>query len=564
MPAPSHNTRVVRPGDEHDRFDPMPVEDPVGTQRSCDSDDSSRRNPPDQLGQPAVDATPTTFPDIAAPSPERVVGDPDSDNFTFATSANLYDDLLLVHFRDVVCNYMMPVIEPRQNPWLQIYLPLATTGMRTPCKTALGHGIRAVAAYHLAHTHLLFKTQYLEQAAHHRAKAQECVCQALSQNPKDLTVTDKCALLAASLTLISTDVYGNEHDNCDVHLDLAKRVFESTGDETFWKSTPDSRTLLQLLRCYDLVGATTGGYGLFSGSFSDTFGLVGEDRHFGSDRAQTDSTASDQGDIDGPYTLDLSFGVGRQTFSLLKETVRMDAICAEYGDSQHLPNDILDGIRSLWERMSLLDPDADVTTASYTLPLNTSDLTSAEAAAGGFQVSAQLHNAILPPVVREEIVGYHKTAFHYALILYFHRILHRFQRFAAQPGALRPDGLSVPVSISNINCQEYVEKVLECLESIDCLVRNTHVEPGNTLWPAFIAAAESMDVRLRQRALIWLARAARRGLGNVARSKEIVMETWRRVDRLADASGDGHATRGLGAVDWRVVMREKGSKIMLA
>jgi hypothetical protein len=78
--------------------------------------------------------------------------------------------------------------------------------------------------------------------------------------------------------------------------------------------------------------------------------------------------------------------------------------------------------------------------------------------------------------------------------------------------------------------------------------------------PAFIAACEAVEIPLRHRALIWFAKAGKRGIGNIAAAKELVMEVWRRVDRMVDDEGNDGA---LGPVDWRRVMEDMEWKIML-
>jgi hypothetical protein len=107
-----------------------------------------------------------------------------------------------------------------------------------------------------------------------------------------------------------------------------------------------------------------------------------------------------------------------------------------------------------------------------------------------------------------------------------------------------------------------VSKALEHLENIDALTVDVPV--ANTLWPGFIAAAEAVDTDLRHRVLVWFARAKRHGIGNILAAKTLVLEVWRRVDRLAGATAKqrDHKTE-LGPVDWRDVMREKGLYIML-
>ena len=167
----------------------------------------------------------------------------------------------------------------------------------------------------------------------------------------------------------------------------------------------------------------------------------------------------------------------------------------------------------------------------------------------------------LPPVVSEEVIGNHQKSFHYAVLLYFNRVFHG--AYCANPKQFRSSTAQAHAWAEE-DCQGYVGVVLDCLENIDCITRDTHIRPANTLWPAFIAAVEAVNVDLRHRALIWLSKASQRGLGNVSRAKEVVMETWRRVDRIWDSDAERPLVRqGLGPVDWREIMQQKGSYIML-
>lgn len=167
----------------------------------------------------------------------------------------------------------------------------------------------------------------------------------------------------------------------------------------------------------------------------------------------------------------------------------------------------------------------------------------------------------LPNYISQEIAENHVWAFHYSTALFYLR-------------ALCDGGSTVVPSIaaatdfrkSSANClsgQALVSKALEHLENVDALSRDIPI--ANTLWAAFIAAVEAVDMPLRHRALIWFARAARHGIGNIAQAKALVQEVWRQTDRQSWVSHDGDFTSNgqLGLVDWREVMREKGSYIML-
>lgn len=151
----------------------------------------------------------------------------------------------------------------------------------------------------------------------------------------------------------------------------------------------------------------------------------------------------------------------------------------------------------------------------------------------------------------------HILAFQYSAAIYFRRALcdgsaRITPSVAGRPGEEKPRPTG----------QFLVSKALDYLENIDALSRN--IAAANTLWPGFVAAVEAVDTDLRHRALIWLARAKRHGIGNIAQATSLLMEVWRRVDRQFVASRDQDGLQfELGSVDWREVMREKRMYIML-
>ncbi|VUC20402.1 unnamed protein product [Clonostachys rosea] len=111
---------------------------------------------------------------------------------------------------------------------------------------------------------------------------------------------------------------------------------------------------------------------------------------------------------------------------------------------------------------------------------------------------------------------------------------------------------------------QFVSRVLDYLENIECLTRGTAARPANTPWPAFIGGVEAVDMELRHRALLWFRRASRRGMGNISRAKGLLMEVWRRADRYADVDGSlPPSPQGLSRVDWRHAMTELGPPILL-
>lgn len=117
---------------------------------------------------------------------------------------------LLHHYRTHVCEVMMPTSAPKLNPWLRLYLPLATQEPNSPSKQALLHAILAVAAYNKAQLTPGQRELHRGQAMEHHQKATSTMSKiiaakkAASQAPDD-TPESKHALLAAALTLTTVE-----------------------------------------------------------------------------------------------------------------------------------------------------------------------------------------------------------------------------------------------------------------------------------------------------------------------------------------------------------------------
>jgi hypothetical protein len=239
------------------------------------------------------------------------------------------------------------------------------------------------------------------------------------------------------------------------------------------------------------------------------------------------------------YILDISFGIGLGTISVLNKVIQLARICSAYEDPSSWPQSLADTIDAL--ETHLYATEANSTAFKRT----------ARDDPAPFKISSESSKArqpsiTLPRIISDELIENHQWAFHYAVIIFFHRAIRPC------PSKLRASRIKTP--------QRCVGKVFDRLENIDCLTRGTSVRPADTLWPAFIAACEAIEVPLRHRALIWFARAGKRGIGNIAAAKELVMEVWRRVDRMVDDEGNDGA---LGPVDWRGVMEDMEWKIML-
>jgi hypothetical protein len=162
----------------------------------------------------------------------------------------------------------------------------------------------------------------------------------------------------------------------------------------------------------------------------------------------------------------------------------------------------------------------------------------------------------------------HLWAFHYAIAVFFRRAIFS----GDEPSTFKisnPSGGPIDSATKPLSGQYLVSKTLEHLENIDAVSREVGV--ANTLWPGFIAAVEAVQIDLRHRALVWLSRARSHGIGNISQAMSLVMEVWRRVDRMIFRNHGGVEEGGqkigmdfeLAGVDWREVMRERDMYIML-
>lgn len=472
----------------------------------------------------------------------------------FAPSQDEQETLLLKHYRDVVCHYMMPVVDGRRNPWFRLFLPLALSLPSTDSQLALRHALLAAAAYHKAETEDGDVTLNIQRAERYRDMASA----ALRRMPQeeqvaDLSDLEKLSLFATAMALLSTSVFGAERTDCSMYICLAKTVVNRTGGSQFWLSTTTTRSLLQILRCYDVLTSTTC-FSLegqrecdrletiCSGSETDPEAENIQSSERTEHASSSEDPASNIFDLDDHYILGLSFGVTRQTFSLLRRTVRLSNMIGSCSEPLEWPPHIRETAVKLRNDLTLFRSNPPST--NELLLLEACGL-SPESAATFLQTSIEE----LPPIISSEIIKNHQQSFHFAVLIYFYRVTYTS---SAWP--------TMGQESAEVDCQDYVRKTLDSLENIECFTRDAKTQAANTFWPAFIAAVEAVEVGLRHRAFIWMSRAAKRGFGNVTRAQKVVMETWRRVDRWRD---DEPLRRGLGPVDWRQVMKDTSCMIIL-
>ncbi|KIW34721.1 uncharacterized protein PV07_01479, partial [Cladophialophora immunda] len=565
-----HATHVPSPGS---RLDQEQSESRV-------HNDASRSKPAE-----AVLTTSSTVPDQHGDNADRLQA---SNSTGYLGDRRLVPDDrdtdLLAYFQNTICPIMLPSLDAVRNPWLQIYMPMALRREQTRGRAALRHALMSVAASHLTHRDERDRARYQERAKFHQDKAIKILTSMLLQDMARLKELEKCTILAAALALITTHIWGrDERSDCYTFLNLAKRLAHATGGESFWKSSVLSCILLQLLRAYDLVAATA--------QLQAETDAIEED-WFGADSAVLSASptnnidevdrpddgpslsSGDAGSCDGrdggpsqniPYILDTSFGISAQTMTLLHELIRLRSSYESNSQPPSLANSVFQATDALAKRLYAVDVDDAAFRAQTSLsPILTPGVTESAL----FDTSSIMGDdqERLPRPVMEEVMENYQWAFHHAVVLYFHRVVppslfsldanaHR-----RMEGDQRAAGLA---SAAREDCQELVRRLFDRLENIDCLTAGTKVRPSIALWPAFIAAAEAVDVDSRHRALIWFAKAAKRGIGNIPRAKDIVMATWRATDRRIW----GQSTplkRGLSPVDWRMVMKNSGTVIMLA
>ncbi|KAG5801695.1 hypothetical protein H9Q74_000035 [Fusarium xylarioides] len=440
----------------------------------------------------------------------------------------LLDNDLLNYYRTTVTSVMMPTIDPLSNPWLQIYLPLASGEPCTPSKLALRHALMSVAAYQRACREKQSKQQDMRLGYHHEQEASRILKSVLQcHTPANQTVDDKSTTLAAALGLISVDIFGPRSTDCRIHLSFAKQIVDP--------ETIDLGAQTRSLHEDESLSTTP-----------EVLGQLDAENEF--EASVTDA---------GCFILDSSFGISKKTLFLLRQTIHYGSMCSSQAASSS--GEVTGALRVLYRSLYAIEDDP----SDFLAPISPGFIVSGLDT--GICSSFHPDGACLPKLISDELIENHQWAFHYAVIIYFHRVIPK-QYLPDDEAIDSPDtnGLynAMHGSISRKQgCQLLIRKVWDRLENIDCLTpHEVQLHRGNVLWPAFIAAVESVQVELRHRALIWFSKASKRGVGNIPRAKEVVMEVWRRVDRQ---TGQGSEPLDLGPVDWRVVMRETGQSIML-
>jgi hypothetical protein len=457
---------------------------------------------------------------------------------------------LLNHYRTHVCKLMMPTIAPSQNPWLRLYLPMASREPQTAAQKCLLDAILAVAALNKSELSRSDRGQYQQLARTLKDRAalmiKEVLADASQREALLQNDVDRQALLAAAMTMTTVEVFsgGNEGRGYE-NIALCKYIIRLTGGVTWWVASSTRMTLLQIFRCLELVARTSGWTNneeseqvqddeQTTPESRSTQPLGDSARHSSSDVEFLMGTSAPQ------YTLDVSFGIAMKTLRCLSQTIELCSVRESMGSEKRWSERSAVALQQLEAELfdTLEDPDAF----------------------SGQEILGDVSQEGVSDYVSREIKENHCWAFHCSTTIFFRRAICEGGSTVTPPIeglAAEKDG-----SRSRPTGQQLVSMALEHLENVDAMSSDMAI--ANTLWPGFIAAVEAIDMDLRHRSLIWFARARRHGIGNIAKAKALVMEVWRRVDRQTGAGSDRrHMNSELSHVDWREVMREKGMYIML-
>lgn len=158
----------------------------------------------------------------------------------------------------------------------------------------------------------------------------------LSDSDTEYSEDQRHALLACTLSLISSHAFASDSKGYQEHLDLAHRVFTVTGSSFFWRSSLRSSVLYQIYRFYELLATTIQGP-LVSGP---DFNACEATKSASSDKDADNFPVFSRSSIGfhepegiimpAHYVLDTCFGINLRTISLLYRTVRADRQIAKW------------------------------------------------------------------------------------------------------------------------------------------------------------------------------------------------------------------------------------------
>lgn len=103
------------------------------------------------------------------------------------------------------------------------------------------------------------------------------------------------------------------------------------------------------------------------------------------------------------------------------------------------------------------------------------------------------------------IVEHYSRAFHHALVIFWHCWIRKMHRRYAQP---------------------FIGKVISHLEQIEIVKQEFGIQSGHMLWPAFVAASQSLDSEVQSRFSKWFDTIAKEGIGLSRIAKGILIDIW--------------------------------------
>lgn len=319
---------------------------------------------------PAISRVPTPPPlldFVAGPSHSEIPAGPE----TSSTEA------LLHHWRTHICPLMMPTWAPSKNPYLQIFLSMALSDPPSRPKRCLLLAMLASAAFSRAELARDDKAELQRQAGDFKEQA-DAILKEIAGNSASATSMDevgKKSLLAAALTMTTVEVFsGEQKGTAYENLLLAKQVVHLTGGVAWWLADESRSTLLQIFRCHEIL-AHTSGWRRFQvdspGSGTDSIcteierldAIHNEMSHPHPDPGVNMST------LGKAYTLDVSFGVAKQSLKCLGQIIELSAVKASLAERQSWsPTDLYslhelesDVFGALQDHESLSSPREDET-----------------------------------------------------------------------------------------------------------------------------------------------------------------------------------------------------------
>ena len=451
---------------------------------------------------------------------------------------------LLDYYDKNVIKIMSVVAHPK-NPWRTIYLPRAFTaigdtigrGYTSAARNALLHALLAVSAFHLQSKFpdgSPAKEHYLELGQKLKTEAYSWLSICLMN---DLATQKYKDVVVAVLSMVTIDVIWGGMSDCQIHLAACQSVVNMR-----------HRTRKRTSRKAQILQTISGFLTLLQKST-----VVDPDSVLG---------LCDEEDDDNDQWLDLrledlDLGNKRRnsyemqsTLSYMSDPSQFVEYCHQYSDENAtgLSDDFYD--KELVSTQSLYGiPDSLILLFNQACKLSRQALhyrTKGTTFSKSFsRQCAELEAALVSWQTRYDInkttnftghikaaLNHHTLAFHESLIIYHYRLARDINL-----SALRPHVLAVV---------EHFEE----MQRINALTPEPLIIP--LLFPAFIAACETVQDDDIQRCRTILEKMTVEGLGTYYAAMDVIKEVWRRkAETLPNA-------------DWWSVVRERNANIMLS